>query len=84
MNTIQELNQIASQLPPVYQQDLLAYAHDMLHEVTQPEDIDVLKEREEQLQKHILDRYVSYKQSGQKGRPLADVLNDLRVKYDLR
>ncbi|RYF78093.1 MAG: hypothetical protein EOO39_02330 [Cytophagaceae bacterium] len=84
MSTIQQLQQIVSQLPDTYQQDLLAYAQDMLHELEETLDVDDSKVREQKLQQLILDRYVAYKQSGQKGRPLSDVLTDLRSTYGLR
>lgn len=84
MSTIQQLSQIASQLPDAYQQDLLAYARDMLNEVAEPANVADEQDREQKMQQLILDRYVAYKQSGQKGRPLSDVLTDLRSTYGLR
>lgn len=84
MSTIQQLSQIASQLPDAYQQDLLAYASDMLNEVAGPVDAEAEQEREQKLQQLILDRYLAFKQSGAKGRPVGEVINELRAKYGIQ
>ena len=85
MSTIQQLSQIASQLPDAYQQDLLTYAHDMLNEVSEPAvNPEEEQKREQKLQQLILDRYISLKVSGAKGRPVGDVISELRTKYGLR
>ena len=83
MSTIQQLSQVASQLPDTYQQDLLAYATDMLNEVSEPVDSHNEQEREQELQQLILDRYVAFKQSGARGRPVDDVISEFRAKYGL-
>jgi hypothetical protein len=83
MDTIQQLSQIVSQLPDTYQQDLLAYAKDMLNEVSEPASPHDEHEREQKLQELILDRYVAFRQSGVKGRPVDEVISELRTKYGL-
>ena len=83
MNTIQKLSQVASQLPPDYQEDLLAYAQHML-EHSEPAVLNEAEiERERRVQEIILERYITYKQSGQKGRLLDDVLQEIRTTYGL-
>lgn len=81
MNTIQQLSQIPSQLPDTYQQDLLAYAQDMLNEVAEPTNAADEQEQEQKMQQLILDRYITFKQSGDEGRPVNEVINELRTKY---
>ena len=85
MSTIQQLSQIANQLPDAYQQDLLIYAYDMLNEVSEPAvNPEEEQKREQKLQQLILDRYISLKVSGAKGRPVGDVISELRTEYGFR
>ena len=57
----------------------------MLDEVFEPAvDPEEEQEREQKLQQLILDRYISLKESGAKGRPAGDVIGELRAKCGFR
>ena len=82
MSIIQKLSQIASQVPDAYQQDLLAYAHDMLNEVSEPVvNPDVEQEREQKLQQLTLDRYISFKKHPETAIAAEESSRRLKEKY---
>lgn len=56
----------------------------MLNEVAEPVYATNEQDRKQKRQQLILDRYIAFKQSGSKGRPVDEVIAELRTKYGLR
>jgi hypothetical protein len=83
MNTVEQIHDITVKLPDDYQEVVLTYVEELYELYSDPEAARQRRESDRYVQELILERLVEHRSNPKPGKPLADVLNELRQKHNV-